>query len=153
MALRGIFTTRHLERNGSYMAELSVTGESSAQKQKISTIFRTLSAGAQPRSCSDLLSELKVPAHIETRTLAFEPMNGRDVYNITAPFHFDGKMLLAGRVEKRETEFSEIVIFEESESGKWKPFFTHPDFQGLQDPCVTWAGDELVLGGVRFPVP
>jgi len=80
-------------------------------------------------------------------------MDGRDVYNITAPFSFNGKILLIGRVEKRDTEFSEIVIFEKAHSHKWSPCFTHPAFQGLQDPCVTWAGDELVVGGVRFPVP
>jgi hypothetical protein len=135
------------------MAEFSVTGESSAEKQKVSTIYRTLPLGDQPRSCSDLLSELQVPSAIETHTLEFELKDGRDVYNITAPFHFNGKMLLIGRVEKRDTEFSEIVIFEKAQSKKWMPCFTHAAFQGLQDPCVTWAGDELVLGGVRFPVP
>jgi hypothetical protein len=73
------------------MAEFSVTGESSAEKQKLSTIFRALSLGDQPRSCSDLLSELQVPSNIETHTLEFELKDGRDVYNITAPFRFNGK--------------------------------------------------------------
>ncbi|HEY1923445.1 MAG TPA: DUF1861 family protein [Tepidisphaeraceae bacterium] len=135
------------------MAEFSVTGESSAEKKKVSTVYRTLPAGDQPRSCSDLLAELQVPSGIETHALEFELKDGRDVYNITAPFHFDGKTLLVGRVERRDTELSEIVIFEKGQSQKWIPCFTHPSFQGLQDPCVTWAGDELVLGGVRFPVP
>jgi hypothetical protein len=135
------------------MAESSVSGESSAQKQKLTTVYRTLNAGNQPRSCSDLLSELQVPANIETQALEFDRVNGRDVYNITAPFRFNGKMLLIGRVEKRDTEFSEIVVFENVHFNKWTPCFTHPAFQGLQDPCVTWAGDELVLGGVRYPVP
>jgi hypothetical protein len=135
------------------MAEFSATGESNAQKQKISTIYRTLTSADQPRSCSDLLCELQVPSHIESHNLEFELMNGRDVYNITAPFSFNGKMLLIGRVERRDTEFSEIVIFEKVHANKWTPCFTHSAFQGLQDPCVTWAGNELVLGGVRFPVP
>jgi Protein of unknown function (DUF1861) len=135
------------------MAEFSATGESNAQKQKVSTVYRTLNLGNQPRSCSDLLSELQVPPHIEAHTLEFEGMDGRDVYNITAPFHFNGKLLLIGRVEKRETEFSKIVIFEKTSSNMWTPCFTHSAFLGLQDPCVTWAGDELVVGGVRFPVP
>jgi hypothetical protein len=135
------------------MAEFSVAGESSGQKQKLSTIFKSLTRRDQPRSCSDLLSELQVPSHIETYALEFDRVDGRDVYNITAPFHFNGKILLIGRVEKRDTEFSEIVIFEKVDSNKWTPCFTHPAFQGLQDPCVTWAGEELVLGGVRYPVP
>ncbi|MGD0463179.1 MAG: DUF1861 family protein [Tepidisphaeraceae bacterium] len=135
------------------MAEISVTGESNAQKQDVSTIYRTLTLGDRPRSCSDLLAELQVPSYIETHALEFELMDGRDVYNITAPFRFNGKILLIGRVEKRDTEFSEIVIFKKAHSNKWTPCFTHTAFQGLQDPCVTWACDELVLGGVRFPVP
>jgi hypothetical protein len=135
------------------MAEFAATGESSAQKQKVSTIYRTLTAGDKPRSCSDLLFELQAPSHIETHTLGFKLMDERDVYNITAPFRFNGKTLLVGRVEKRDTELSEIVIFEEAGSNNWTPCFTHFAFQGLQDPCVTWANGELVLGGVRFPVP
>jgi hypothetical protein len=134
------------------MAEFSVAGESSGQKRKVSTIYKTLTPRDQPRSCSDLLSELQVPSHIETHALEFELVDGRDVYNITAPFRFNGKILLIGRVEKRDTEFSEIVIFEKAHSNKWTPCFTHSAFQGLQDPCVTWAGEELVLGGVRYPV-
>jgi hypothetical protein len=135
------------------MAEFSVTGESSSRRQTQPTVYRTLTVGDQPRSCSDLLAELQVPAEIESQTLEFEITDGRDVYNITAPFHFGGKMLLLGRVERRDTEISEIVVFELTPRKTWLPCFTHPSFHGLQDPCITWAGEELVLGGVRFPVP
>jgi hypothetical protein len=134
------------------MGEFSVAGESSAQVRKFSTVHRTLKTGDQPRSCSDLLGELHIPSHIETSNLEFEINDGRDVYNITAPFEFNGKTLLIGRVEKRDTEFSEIVVFEQSGPNRWTSCFTCPEFQGLQDPCITWAGDELVLGGVRYPV-
>jgi hypothetical protein len=135
------------------MGDFSVPGESIAEKPQISTLFRTLNLGEKPRSCSELLAELQIPSLIETNNLEFEMIDGRDVYNITAPFKFNGKTLLIGRVEKRETEFSEIVIFEETVRNRWACCFTHPEFQGLQDPCVTWAGDELILGGVRYPVP
>ncbi|MGD0767548.1 MAG: DUF1861 family protein [Tepidisphaeraceae bacterium] len=135
------------------MAEFAGVGESDAQKQEVSTVYRTLTLEDQPRSCSDLLSALHVPSHMETHALEFEQVDGRDVYNITAPFRLNGKTLLIGRVEKRDTEISEIVVFEKARSNGWTPCFTHSSFQGLQDPCVTWAGDELVLGGVRFPVP
>jgi hypothetical protein len=141
-------------QNWSIMAEFSVAKESNTEKQKLATIFRTLNAGNQPRSCFDLLSELKVSPFNESHNLEFESVGERDVYNITAPFRFNGKTLLAGRVEKRESEFSETVIFEKADSNnKWTPCFTNPAFQGLQDPCITWANDELVLGGVRYPVP
>jgi len=134
------------------MAEFPVAGESSGQKQKHATVYRTLTPENKPRSCADLLSELRIPSQIEAHTLEFDLRDGRDVYNITAPFRFDGKILLIGRVEKRDKEISEIVIFEQVDSNKWTPCFTHFAFQGLQDPCVTWAGEELVLGGVRYPV-
>jgi Protein of unknown function (DUF1861) len=135
------------------MGEFSVPGDSVAKKDKFSTVYRTLNLGAQPRSCSELLAELHIPSHLETNNLEFGMADGRDVYNITAPFEFNGKTLLIGRVERRDTEFSEIVIFEQGVGNRWNSRFTHPGFQGLQDPCVTWAGDELILGGVRYPVP
>jgi hypothetical protein len=135
------------------MADFSGVGESDAQKQKVPTVYRTLTHEDQPRSCSDLLSELQAPSHMETHALEFEQVDGKDVYNITAPFRLDGKTLLIGRVEKRDTEISEIVIFGNARSNKWTPYFTHSAFRGLQDPCITWAGAEMVLGGVRFPVP
>ena len=91
------------------MAEFSVASESNAEKLKISTIFRTLSPGNQPRSCSDLLLELKVSPYNESHNLQFESVGERDVYNITAPFQFNGKTLLAGRVEKRDSEFAQFA--------------------------------------------
>jgi hypothetical protein len=135
------------------MGEFNIVDESSAKKLIGSTLYLTLKLGEKPRSCSELLAELPVPSYIETCNLEFEMIDGRDVYNITAPFKFTGRTLLIGRVEKRETEFSEIVVFEQNGENRWAPCFTHPDFEGLQDPCVTWAGDELILGGVRYPVP
>lgn len=135
------------------MGEFSVAGDSNAQKRKASTVYVTLNPGDQPRSCAELLAELQIPSQIETHNLEFEKVAGRDVYNITAPFEFNGKTLLIGRVEKRDTEFSEIVIFEKCGWNRWTPCFTRPEFQGLQDPCITWAGDELIVGGVRYPVP
>jgi hypothetical protein len=134
------------------MPESSVTGESSAQRQKIPPIYVTLPVGSPPRSCAELLAELQYPPHLESHALGFAGVNGRDVYNITATFRFNGRKLLLGRVERRETEISEIVAFEETASHQWAPCYTQPDFQGLQDPCITWAGEELVLGGVRYPV-
>ena len=63
----------------------------------------------------------------------------------------DGHQVIAGRVESRETELSEIVFFAEAH-GSWLPIPHAKTFPGLQDPCVASIGEELVLGGVRFPV-
>ncbi len=74
----------------------------------------------------------------------------KDVYNVTAPFEWDGKTLLAGRVEERDSEHSEVVFFEQKEAG-WEPVSGAPVFE-LQDPFVTKVGEWLVMGGVEvFP--
>lgn len=74
-----------------------------------------------------------------------------DVYNITAPFEWSGKTIIAGRVEKRDEELSEIVFFAES-GGTWHPVAGAPTFPGLQDPCVTKIDGRVLIGGVRFPI-
>jgi hypothetical protein len=134
------------------MGEFSVTGDSIAHNQQRKPIFREISSNGRPRSCAELLAELTIQAGIGARTLRFEGADGKDVYNITAPFVWNGETLLIGRVERRDTEFSEIVFFEKSEHDCWLVRFRHPDFDGLQDPCITWAGNDLVMGGVRYPV-
>ena len=59
--------------------------------------------------------------------------------------------MIAGRVERRSEELSEIVFFSETD-GEWRPIEGAPTFPGLQDPCVTMMDGKVVLGGVRFPV-
>jgi hypothetical protein len=77
----------------------------------------------------------------------FEGVEDRDVYNITAPFFDQGEPIIAGRVEDRNTEFSQIVFFRFC-AGVWIP---HPNYSPyvMQDPFFTWIKGELVLGGVR----
>lgn len=83
--------------------------------------------------------------------IRFVGIGERDVYNITAPFRFVGRTLIAGRVESRWSEHSTVVFFQRRPDGAWEPCPDAPTFDGLQDPCVTRVGEELVLGGVRFP--
>ncbi|MHB1319111.1 MAG: DUF1861 family protein [Anaerolineae bacterium] len=78
--------------------------------------------------------------------LRFEGVDDCDVYNPSVPFTLDGMTILAGRVEKRAEEFSRVVFFTEAD-GVWSPIEGAPVFE-LQDPFVTFAGDELVFGGV-----
>lgn len=75
-----------------------------------------------------------------------------DVYNITAPFLWMGRNIIAGRVEKRTEELSQIIFFENTDNGCWTPIKNGPNFSGLQDPCVTRINGKILLGGVRFPV-
>ncbi len=84
-----------------------------------------------------------------TAKLQFAGVDGRDVYNITAPFRSAGRMVVAGRVERRDSEDSVAVFFEERDDGVWHPIDGAPRF-ALQDPFVTRIGGELVFGGVEI---
>jgi len=104
-----------------------------------------------PDDCITLLARLKRSVPVSARKLTFSGVGQRDVYNIAAPFELDGRQVIAGRVESREVEHSEIVFFAAA-NGVWQPVPAAATFPGLQDPCITFIGGDIVLGGVRFPV-
>lgn len=112
------------------------------------------------RTCSELLKEYQKNNSSEnsSKKLSFrlgekfasESGKCKDVYNITAPFEWEGKTLLAGRVEDRESEHSEVVFFEQ-EKDAWVPMPDAPVLK-LQDPFISKVDDLLVAGGVEvFP--
>jgi hypothetical protein len=89
---------------------------------------------------------------LEGRKLQFAGVGDRDVYNITAPFLDQEELVIAGRVEARDTEESAVYFFVEKD-GIWSPCPSAPVFR-LQDPFVTRIGDEIIFGGVEtFPHP
>lgn len=84
--------------------------------------------------------------------LIFEGVGEKDVYNITAPFLVQKERVIAGRVESRDSEESEIRFFVQKE-GKWYLKEDAPVFR-LQDPFYTFIDGELILGGVEtYPAP
>ncbi|MDU4694759.1 MULTISPECIES: MTP-1 family protein [Paenibacillus] len=88
----------------------------------------------------------------EAVKLVFEGVGERDVYNISAPFEDDGEPVIAGRVERRDSEESEIWFFVHR-GDRWVRREKAPVF-ALQDPFFTRIGGELVFGGVQtFPHP
>lgn len=100
------------------------------------------------KSCEDLLREFMVrPPETRGTRLVFKGVGNRDVYNICAPFMDNGEPVIAGRVEDRDKESSEVVFFVER-GGEWIPRNGAPVF-ALQDPFVTFIGGELVFGGVE----
>ncbi len=115
------------------------------------TRMRNATQNPAPENCLTLLSRVRRPTTLRARKLVFEGVGNRDVYNIAAPFEMQGREIIAGRVERRDVEHSEIVFFGET-NDTWQPIPSAATFQGLQDPCVTFIDGELVLGGVRFPV-
>jgi len=104
-----------------------------------------------PDDCLTLLARLDRSRPLSTRKLTFGGVGQRDVYNITAPFELNGRQVIAGRVESREVEHSEIIFFADG-NGVWQPILSAMTFPGLQDPCIAMIGGKIVLGGVRFPV-
>nr|WP_284236944.1 DUF1861 family protein [Paenibacillus glycanilyticus] len=106
------------------------------------------------KTCSTLLNEYQEKASTIDNPvkLTFSGVGSKDVYNITAPFQIDGVTVIAGRVESRDSEHSEIHFFVE-QNGTWLPKEGAPVFT-LQDPFFTFIHGELVLGGVEiFPHP
>ena len=77
-------------------------------------------------------------------------MDGYDVYNISTPFTIKGRTYLAGRVEKRENEFSVVRIFEKTGEDEYTAILPELTFRNLQDPFVTFIKGQLVLGGVQI---
>ena len=102
-------------------------------------------------SCTQLLERVHWNGQLPAGKLTFTGVGDRDVYNITAPFVLGGMQVIAGRVEGRENELSEIHFFH-YESGCCRPLANAPVLKQLQDPCFTFINDELVLGGVRYPI-
>jgi hypothetical protein len=107
------------------------------------------------KSCVVLLEQYRQSGNrpLHTEKLTFAGIGGKDVYNITAPFLDDGETVVAGRVESRDSEQSEIVFFVRGGTGDWVPMRDTPVLT-LQDPFYTRINGELILGGVEtFPHP
>ncbi|MDQ8738819.1 DUF1861 family protein [Paenibacillus sp. LHD-38] len=108
------------------------------------------------KTCDELLRSYKTsgvtPRDAQKLIFNGSGVDGKDVYNISAPFLDEGVLVIAGRVESRDSEQSEIMFFVEQD-GVWIPREGAPVFQ-LQDPFFTRIAGELVLGGVEtFPNP
>ncbi|GAB2701458.1 DUF1861 family protein [Paenibacillus thermoaerophilus] len=106
------------------------------------------------KSCEELLTAFRKS---ETKPygaekIVFGGTNGKDVYNITAPFEDEGEPVIAGRVEHRDSEDSEIRFFV-NRGGEWVMRDGSPVFS-LQDPFHTRIAGELIVGGVQtYPHP
>ncbi|WP_412899296.1 MTP-1 family protein [Bacillus sp. 1P02SD] len=88
----------------------------------------------------------------EKMRIPFTGVPGKDVYNITAPFEDEGELVIAGRVESRDSEHSEVMFFV-NHDGQWIQRENSRVFK-LQDPFFTKIGEELIFGGVEiFPHP
>ncbi|OAB47878.1 DUF1861 family protein [Paenibacillus antarcticus] len=102
----------------------------------------------QPKTCKQLLETFYAnPRKMNVEKLVFSGVGNRDVYNITAPFRYGGEEVLLGRVEERDSEFSQVFFFT-CNNQVWSPRI-HTHTYNLQDPCTTIIKGELIVGGVE----
>lgn len=102
----------------------------------------------QAKSSVELLKEFQaIKDRSYGKKLIFSGVGTRDVYNISAPFLDNGELVIAGRVEDRDKESSEVMFFVQRKE-VWVPRNGAPVF-ALQDPFFTFIHGELVFGGVE----
>lgn len=102
------------------------------------------------KSCRELLETYENNKKIHSvERLEFENMDGLDVYNISVPFQNRGNLYIAGRVEKRTSELSRVIIFSKN-NDVYTPASPAVIFQYLQDPFVTSIHGEIIIGGVQI---
>lgn len=101
------------------------------------------------RTVDELLLEFsKVEIQVDSSLIKFQGVdNGKDIYNITAPFKDGGQWYIAGRVEARDSEDSEVIFFRRTADGWMAETDIAP--LKLQDPFVAVIDGLLVLGGVE----
>lgn len=102
------------------------------------------------RSARDLFTEFTARRFEQGgERINFADTEGKDVYNISAPFMDEGDTVIAGRVEARDSEDSEVVFFVQRD-GVWFPRTGTRRFSSLQDPFIATIQGELVFGGVEI---
>lgn len=101
--------------------------------------------------CAQLIAQYEQEKSIRNaRRLTFEGVDGRDVYNITPDFVWEGRHYIAGRVEQRQNELSTVRIFEKIGQDRYRAVLPQLTFRNFQDPFVTVIHGELILGGVQI---
>ena len=85
----------------------------------------------------------------ESAKLTFRGVEGFDVYNVSIPFHWQGKDYIFGRVERREEwARSWVRLFEKIGQDEWSLVPGSMIYQ-LEDPYVSIIGERLVMGGTH----
>ncbi|MFC3882000.1 DUF1861 family protein [Bacillus songklensis] len=101
------------------------------------------------KTCSVLVEEYEQKEQaFRPEKLVFKGVGEKDVYNITAPFEDEGELVIAGRVEPRDSEHSQVYFFV-NRNDEWVPREAAPVLQ-LQDPFFTKIRGNLILGGVEI---
>lgn len=103
----------------------------------------------EAETCKQLLIKFHAaPRMTKVEKLVFSGVGKRDVYNITAPFNCDEEEVIVGRVEERDSEFSQVFFFTRTNQ-IWNPR-VHTHTYNLQDPFIAIIKGELIFGGVEI---
>jgi hypothetical protein len=122
-----------------------------------------------PQSCIELLREYRERQKLEKQRSKEEselfvgkilPLElagkhaGKDAYNPSAPFQLGSKKYLCGRVEPPETCDSQVLLFEESTDGVWRPAENSPLLPLEDGFAVRIDQNETIIGGTKaYPNP
>lgn len=85
---------------------------------------------------------------VSTHKLTFLGVGEADVYNISHAFEWHGEVIIAGRIEARNTEVSQIGFFKQVGALEYQ--LAYPTLPMMQDPCVEVIGGELIVGGTEI---
>jgi|LGOV01.1.fsa_nt_gb hypothetical protein len=99
------------------------------------------------KTVSDLLLENR-DYYCESKKITFINVDNRDVYNISAPFVFEGLKYIVARVEPRENINAKSCFFKQINELKYELCNNLPMFD-LEDPFITKIKNEYVFGGVK----
>jgi hypothetical protein len=103
----------------------------------------------RPLTVDELLETTHPHCHGGGELLDIRDEPGLDVYNTSGPFKYDGRMILAGRSEKR-SEINSTTKFYKLDRlyNSWTVDNALPQFQ-LEDPFYTKIHGEFIIGGVK----
>ena len=92
---------------------------------------------------------IAVKKHSKGEVLRFEINEGRDVYNCSVPFEYNGKTYIWGRVEKREEWATSVtMLFEQNQDGVFVRA-AGAEVYPLEDPFFVQIKGEYILGGTH----
>lgn len=86
----------------------------------------------------------------KTNKLTFLGVDQKDVYNISPAFELEGKTIIAGRVESRHSEISQVMFFEQVHQDTYQLMKEAMVIDLFQDPCITFINDVLYIGGTKI---
>lgn len=88
------------------------------------------------------------PNHGKSEIISFVGASGYDVYNATVPFQDEEQWVVAGRVERRDSNIAQVRFFTKNSQGHWQWDTRRPVFV-LQDPFITHINEQLLFGGLE----